>query len=377
MRHRTIISLVLVVIFISPMLSNNGTFLSNDNNYSGIPESMTNYVNSADSYSGTGPSLPVTISGQVSNSRQGTLLFDSSSSGVSSVTLTEGWTGTDLQTEIDSLSWIAEDVLENSDLNDYHNEQFIVHSDTSYNGEAVQVPDSWALVKDSPGETYQHPKHGVYELDSDPNGYSSTRGIYLESQWDSSFSHDTDEEIFIRQMISVPWREVYSAQVSFRYRVDSSTDMADQVHLFVRIGEYVAIFNVFETGDTMDTWLTASTPVIPASSMTGLSTHSLLFDIGLASDLVGQTLALNAYASIDDIQLDFDVRPFPEQIDLKANGTLVWGSTSDSVFTYVPDNDYRDCYDGSSGIDMDGYGSDGGLGVGIYSSSFQIGTFCG
>jgi hypothetical protein len=54
-------------------------------------------ADSGDRSTGVGPALPVTISGQVSNAGQGTLSFDSSSSGIGSVTLTDGWTGTDIQ----------------------------------------------------------------------------------------------------------------------------------------------------------------------------------------------------------------------------------------------------------------------------------------
>ncbi|MHA1135371.1 MAG: hypothetical protein ACTSSE_02675, partial [Candidatus Thorarchaeota archaeon] len=80
MRYKYVISLVLVMIFIFPTLSNNDTGLSNINSNSGIPESMTNYVSSADPYSGTGPSLPVSLSGIATDPYGGTLQIDSSTS---------------------------------------------------------------------------------------------------------------------------------------------------------------------------------------------------------------------------------------------------------------------------------------------------------
>ncbi|MGY5862977.1 MAG: hypothetical protein RTV41_00090 [Candidatus Thorarchaeota archaeon] len=376
MRRGNLIGILVVVLFLFPMLHTSSDYspvAAPATTFQPLYEGGTSTWANNDPSTGVAPALPVSISGQVSNQGQGTLLFDSSSSGVGSVTLTDGWTGSDLQAEINSLQWTAEDVLQNGALNDYHVEQFIVTLDTTENDDAVQVPDSWALIKNVVNDN-QHPQHGVWELDSDSGGYGSTRGIYLETQWGSSYTHTVDDEIFLRQMVSIPWREVYSATVTFRYRVSSSTDLADQVHLFVRLGGDVTKFNVFETGDTTDTWLTATT-TIPASSMTGLSTHSLLFDIGLATDLEGQTQSLNSYSYIDDIVLDFDVRPFPEQVDLKANGTLVWGSTTHSVYPYVPDDDNRDCYDDVGvGIDLDGYGNDGGLNVGMYSSGYLQNT---
>ena len=315
------------------------------------------FVVSGDHSTGFGPSLPVTISGQVSNVGQGTLSFDSSSSGIGSVTLEDGWTGTDLQAKIDSLTWTAEDVLQNGDLNDYHNEQFIITSNAAYNEEAHRVPDGWLLVKDAFDDDGDnaHPNHGAYELVSHSSGYGSSWGVRVQADWGTSFDHTPNDEVYIRQMVSLPWREVYSADISFRYYVDGAySDLADQVHLFVRLAGYTTKFHVFETGDTTDTWLTASTTIM-AASMEDLSTHVAAFDIGLASDLSGQTLDLAAQAWIDEIQVDFTVRPFPEQIDLKANGTLVWGSTTHSVYPYVPDNDNRDCYDDESlGVDLNG-----------------------
>jgi hypothetical protein len=326
---------------------------------------------SSDRSTGVGPALPVTISGQVSNAGQGTLSFDSSSSGIGSVSLEDGWTGSDLQAQIDSLTWTVKDVLENGELNDRHNENFII-SDTNYdfNREEHPVPDGWTLVKDAFDDDGDnaHPNHGAYELVSHSSGYSSTWGVRLQADWGSSFDHTPTDEVFIRQMVSLPWRDVYSAEITFKYNVDgSNSDLADQVHLFVRLAGSTTKFNVFETGDTTDTWLTASVTIF-AASMSDLSTHVTAFDIGLASDLSGQTLSLSAQAWIDDVQVDFTVRPFPEQIDLKANGTLVWGSTTNSVYPYVPDDDARDCYDDSNdGIDLDGY-SGGNLDTGIWNA---------
>ncbi len=341
-----------------------------------ITNSGGGYTLSGDRSTGVGPALPVILSGQVSNVGQGTLSFDSSSSGIGSVTLTDGWTGSDLQTQIDSLTWTAEDVLQNGALNDYHSEQFIITTDPSYNAEAHRVPDGWTLFKNVQSDTgtNAHPNHGVYELYSQSSGYGSTWGVRFDADWGTGFVHSPNDEIFFRQMVSLPWRQVYSAEITFRYYVYSSSALADQVHLFVRLGGELVKFHVFESGDITDTWLQATT-IIQAASMSDLSTHVSEFDIGLASDLTGTTNAYFSRVHVDDVKVDFTVRPFPEQIDLKANGTLVWGSTSHSIYPYVPDDDNRDCYDeASTGIDLDGYSGTGELETGMYSSGFLTGT---
>ncbi|MFX1483474.1 MAG: LamG-like jellyroll fold domain-containing protein, partial [Promethearchaeota archaeon] len=330
---------------------------------------------SNDPSSGTAPALPVSISGQISNVGHGTMTFDSSSSGVDSVSLTNGWTGTDLQAQIDSLTWTAEDVLQNGNLNKYHYEQFMITSNSAYNSEAHRVPDGWTLVKNVANDIGDnaHPNHGVYELYSHSAGYGSTWGVRFDADWGSGFQHTVDDEIYFGQMITLPWREVYSVEITFKYYVYSTSNLADQVHLFVRLAGETIPFHVFEPGDTTDTWLTATT-TIQAASMSSLAKKVAEFDIGLTSGLEGTTSAYFARVHVDDIKVDFTVRPFPEQIDLKANGTLVWGSTTHSIYPYVPDDSSRDCYDASDyqsnpGIDLNGFGDDGGLGVGIYDDS--------
>ncbi|MFX1605318.1 MAG: hypothetical protein ACFFDD_05375, partial [Promethearchaeota archaeon] len=375
MRKINLIGILVVVLFLFPMTNMSadyGPATAVNNPYLPLTTDTSPFAVSGDHSTGVGPALPVTIGGHVSNVGHGTLSFDSSSAGIGSVTLTDGWTGTDLQAQIDSLTWTAEDVLRNGELNDYHSEQFIITSDTSYNAEAHHVPDGWTLIKDAQDDDgiNAHPNHGAYELVSHTSGYGSTWGVRLQANWGTGFVHTPNDEVYIRQMVSLPWREVYSAEITFRFYVDGTySDLADQVHLFVRLAGSTTKFHVFETGDTTDTWLTAST-TISAASMSNLSTHVSAFDIGLASDLSGQTLALAAQAWIDDVQLDFNVRPFPEQIDLKANGTLVWGSTTHSVYPYVPDNDNRDCYDDESlGVDLNGYSDGGDLETGIWHST--------
>ncbi|MCK5390567.1 MAG: hypothetical protein KAJ36_08750, partial [Candidatus Thorarchaeota archaeon] len=100
---------------------------------------MTNYVNSADPYSGTGPSLPVSLSGIATDRLGGSLQIDSSTSDIHTITLDDGWTGSNLQTTIDSLSVEVSDVLTNPSFDDYHLEKWFVDS-TAYYEDDVLVP---------------------------------------------------------------------------------------------------------------------------------------------------------------------------------------------------------------------------------------------
>jgi hypothetical protein len=341
-----------------------------------IDDSGGGYTLSGDHSTGVAPALPVTLSGQVSNVGQGTLSFDSSSSGVASVALTDGWSGTNIQAQIDTLTWTAKDALQNGNLNGYHSEQYIVTSNTAYNQENVPTPNGWTIRKSVVGDS-PHPQHGMYEIDSDPNGRTSTWGIYLKAELPSAYTPNPNDEMYISQMVSMPYRELYSAQVTFDYNVVSGYSMDNKVFLFVRLAGYTYEYHVFKSGDPTGTWLTTQTLNIPASAMSDLSSKVMSFDIGIATNENGQlTAASNNFAYIDNVKLNLIVRPFPEQIDLKANGTLVWGSTMESVYPYVPDNANRDCYDDSAvGIELGGYSSNGVLDTGIYSSSWLDGLF--
>ena len=380
-RKANLIGILVVILFLFPMLnlsSNNSpaTTLSNPD-LPQIDDSGGGYTLSGDHSTGVAPALPVMLSGQISNVGQGTLSFDSSSSGVASVALTDGWTGTNLQAEIDSLTMTTTNVLQNGNLNNYHNELFVVTASSTDNDDVVQVPDGWTIVKNVVDYDSLHPQHGMYELDSDPNGNGGTRGVYLVVDGTTSYNYNPNDEIYISQMVSMPYRELYSATVTFDYKVRSTSAMDNVYHLFARLAGHTEKFNVFQSGYPTETWLTASRTIY-AYEMTGLSTKALLFDIGLATDMSGVLgVAAYDYAYIDNVRIDLVVRPFPEQIDLKANGTLVWGSTMDSVYPYVPDDANRDCYDDSSyGIDLNGYSDDGVLDTGIYASSFvQSGLF--
>ncbi|MGY5881589.1 MAG: DUF2341 domain-containing protein, partial [Candidatus Thorarchaeota archaeon] len=370
MRHKYVISLVLVVMFISPMLANNDVSTLDDNSNSWIPEGMSNFVNSADPYSGTGPSLPVSLSGIATDPFGGSLQIDSSTSDIHTITLDDGWTGSNLQTTIDSLSIDVDDVR-NGDLNLYHNEKFLIAGETSYNYEDVAVPDFWTLTKSITGSGSEHPMHGTFEMnDVSESGYSGTMGWRFDADWSSSTTVNSNDQIYLSQLVSAPYREIYTVDITFNYYVSASSNLADQVVLFTRFNGYETEYHVVESGDTTGTWLPESFS-LPAAQVSAISMpNSILLEIGLKSNVDGsQASAQVANVFIDNVQLDLNVRPFPEQIDLKVNGTAVIGATPGSIYPYVPDDSNRDASDDpTNGVDLDGY-NDGNLNIAGWGST--------
>ncbi|MGY5858004.1 MAG: DUF2341 domain-containing protein [Candidatus Thorarchaeota archaeon] len=373
MRHKYVISLVLLVIFISPMLSGSDYNLPNTNSNSRIPDGMTNFVSSSDPSSGSGPSLPVSLTGIATDRLGASLQIDYSTSDIHSITLADGWSGSNLQTTIDTLSVEVSDVLTNPSFDDYHLEKWFVDS-TDYYGEDVEAPDKWNIVKEVVDEYSMHPLHGYYETYSTSSGRSSTRGLYVETQVDTGYDADPNDEMYVSQLVSIPYRELYSAEITFDYRISSSSSMDDKMHLFVRVAGSTTKYHVFESGDTTDTWLTTTPVTILASSMTDLSTKVMQFDIGIATDDSGfSVLDSNSYGYIDNVQLNLIVRPFPEQIDLKVNGTAVKGATSGSIYPYEDDDDASDVWDYSAGglyLDGNTFAGTAVPSVGTYGSSW-------
>ena len=200
MKKLNFIGILVVLLFLFPMMNTSSDYSPaatvGDPYQPQVTDLYNPFYPSSDRRTGVGPALPVTLSGQVSNAGQGTLYFDSSSSGVGYVTLEDGWTGTDMQAEIESLQMTVEDVLQNGDLNDYHNELFVVTTVTTDNDDNVQTPDGWSIIKDVVDDNL-HPQHGYYELDSDPNGKGATRGVLLEVQMTTGYDANPNDEIYI------------------------------------------------------------------------------------------------------------------------------------------------------------------------------------
>ncbi|MGQ4910671.1 MAG: hypothetical protein ACP6KW_00745 [Candidatus Thorarchaeota archaeon] len=380
MRKSGLLAIFLTILFIMPTAGPTGSQLAAISDLAPLPEGMGGHVESADYSTGVGSALSVLKQGVVSSS-SGTLSVTSSRPGVSTLTLEDGWTGTGIDADIGDIRITVDDVVQNSNLNSYHNEKFVVSSSSSDNADDVKVPDEWTLEKNVANDGSPHPLHGDYQLRSSNTGYGGTRGAEFKANLPYSFNHTPQDEVYISQMVSTPYREIYSVKVSFMYRVASASDNSDKVYVFSRFFGVETKFHVFESGDPTDTWLEASV-TIPESSLIGASDYVSLLDVGLGSDLDGiKGVAYDFYVSIDDVVVSLEVRPFPEQIDLRVNGSLVWGSTAHSIYPYLPDDADRDCWDyGSTGIDLDGYNNDGRIEFGIWSSSgfvegstFQLG----
>ncbi len=248
----------------------------------------------------------------------------------------------------------------------------------SYDSEEVIQPDSWTLVKSEYGVgsgRALHPHHGIFEMNDwgTGTGYgdSSAMGWEFEAIWSSANVLTANDKIYLSQQVEVPRRAIYSATVNFMYNVISGSSLLNQTYVFARIGSTMVKMFVFEASDAVDTWLQGSANIPASAFLTTSVPCQVTLDVGLATDLSGaQANARTSEVLLDDIEFLLQVRPFPEQITLKANGTTVTGSSSGSVSPYVPDSASRDCYDDTStGVDLNGYADDGILDVGIWDSS--------
>ncbi len=317
----------------------------------------------------------------------GTSVIDYTHSGYVGIDPPLGWSSGELEGQLDHLSMWVDSELVNPRLDTYHTEKrFFTGSDSQYNGDDFRVPDGWTLVKnDIPSAGTQHPEHGCLEVNSySGNGYDSTMGWRFDANYGSGEILSPSVEVYMNQLIAAPWRAIYSAEISFRYYVSSVSVMDDDFYIFTRLESYTSKHHVFESTDPTETWLEA-TASVPSSFLEYLENpNSLLFDIGLGTDLSGLSGASDHEVYIDEIELRLFVRPFPEQIDLRANGAQVTGSTQGSVSPYVPDGANRDCYswEDDGGVDLDGYGNNGWLEVGAdapaypdwsTASSYQVG----
>ncbi|MFW9861993.1 MAG: DUF2341 domain-containing protein, partial [Candidatus Thorarchaeota archaeon] len=324
------------------------------------------------SYEGTGESLPVDLNGLYSG--YGTASFDSSMPGYLTMNIPESWTSDHLTTSIDDLSRWVDSVLINPRLDTYHNERWLfTGSDSQFNGDNFKVPDGWTLEKSDPTTGSQHPLQGIFDLyGSLGAGYDNTIGWEFAGNYAGTTPLEPTNEVYLSQQVLAPWRELYSAEINFLYYVRSLSDMDNGVHLFARFGDFVTKLEVFDTGDAVDTWIEAQVTVPKSYLQTLAVPNSVLFDIGLGTDISGQPgIGGNHAAYIDEIELKLNVRPFPEQINLKANGASVKGSTAGSISTYVPDGANRDCYSNvSSGIDLNGPSDNGVLNMGANAPAF-------
>lgn len=345
--------LILILLFAFPSYPSqvNETIL-NENNHAHFNDTTSHFADSG-LESGTGNALDVSFSGNVNNLYDGTMIIDSSNSATGTVTLTDGWSGSDLEASVDSLKMTSTDSLRNWNLNAYHAEKWLLGSSP---GTDVYVPDSWTLNKDI-GSGAEHPLDGVFEINREANtGYGDTPGWLFEASWNEN-NLTSGDSIYLTQLASVPYRELYSAEMSFRYYVKDSSSMQDEVYVFVRLAGYQTNVHVFESGDSKGVDWLQETVSLSSNQISSVELpNSMLVEIGIMTDLSGEQGSQRSYeVLIDDIELSLDVRPFPEQVDLKANGTAVVGWTPSSTYVYEPDDDTRDAWDDKdNGLSLEG-----------------------
>ncbi|NHI88720.1 MAG: DUF2341 domain-containing protein [Candidatus Thorarchaeota archaeon] len=365
------IALAFVIIFLVPFASGpitNDGFSFNKNPIAGgdyfVPSDWQ------DTNSGNGNPLPGTINGL--SVASGTSVIDYSHTAFVGIDPPLGWSSEGLEADLDHLSMWVDDVLVNSKLDTYHEEHWFLTDHPEYNYDPFFIPDAWTFVKnDAVPSGTQHPQHGYFEINRVAGaGYDASSGWRFDGNLDSGATVNPTNGFYMSQQVPIPWRNVYSAEISFQYYVSSTSTLNDEVFITTSLEGYVSKYHVFGLGTPMDTWLQASATV-PSSYFESLPvTTALLFNIGLGTDINGNPSTADHEVFIDEIELRLSVRPFPEQIDLLANGARVTGSTQGSVNPYVPDGINRDCYSapdsngGSGGVDLDGYGNNGWLDVG-------------
>jgi len=359
-RRGSLLAVFLVLLFLVPIDNGFSPWVNPASTYStdqGDGDTPFGYL-AEDSISGSGDALSTYISGILENSSASQI--DSSTSATGSLSVPSGYTGTSLDVGIDSLSMTVTDTLRNPSLETWHDERWHVGNDINFYDDLIDVPDSWTLVK-SVGYDDEHPLHGDWELNDYSGGYAGSRGWRFEATIGGGDPLVPTDAIYLSQFVHTPYRDLYEIRVSFYYYVTSASDLYDQVHLFFKLGDLPEEkFHVFESGDTTDTWLQASVTYTMSELTSLVIPNSLLFSIGLGTDVSGTLGSYReVYVFVDEIDIEMDVRPFPEQIGLSANNTAVVGSIPGNISTFVPDNDGRDCWDYTSGIDLDGYNNDG------------------
>ena len=373
---KSIVPLLIILTICTPIglksaVSNNAV----NYNLGGVSTNQFGIAQNSLSYSSSGDSQQFNLQGVVTNPTQNMVLLDPSSQELVSISAPQGWTGNALSGTIEHLSTQV-GALTNELLDDYHTERYIIPG-SAWNSETYYVPDGWSIGKG--GDSTTHPGHGgLYWFTSAGTGRESSMGWRPSVLFDTTKTLDPSMEIYMSQQMQLPWREVYSCEVTFFHRVPTQT-LNNVFYLFLRVGDYEVRFNVFETGYTTNTWL-QGTVSIPMSAFANIPIPGAVsLDIGLSTDYSGLSpVNINNFVFIDEIKVLFEARPFPEQIDLTANNTIITGLTQGSVSPYIPDGDSRDCYDHySTGISTSQvragvYGSTSWSAAGKYQIGMQF-----
>ncbi|MHA2265854.1 MAG: hypothetical protein ACXAEN_25970, partial [Candidatus Thorarchaeota archaeon] len=315
------------------------------------------------SYEATGAAQSVTLNGAISNNSQQTVLIDSSAPTPVSTNAPQGWTGTSLSGTVEQIS-TSLTPIENGHLDNYHSERTII-AGSPWNAMEYNVPDDWNIMED--GESNIHPYYGRLFFHSySGTGRAGSMGWRFNAVYGTTNTIDPSLKLYLRQHVDLPYRELYSAEISLYYYVRSQSTLNDYFYLFVRFGDFEAKLHLFESGDPTDQWL-KYTVQVPMSAFDSYPIPGALdVDIGIGTDYSGLPSSnVDNQLLIDQVDLVLEVRPFPEQIGLSANQTLITSSTSGSVSPYVPDGASRDCFSRSD----TGISTSSALEVGIWSSS--------
>ena len=371
MKRRSLISLILIVIFTVPVIINpDSRGLNTTGNNIESPQDSKSYTQSKDPTSGTGPSLPVSMTGTATDKNGGTLQIDSSTTDNQSITLDDGWTGSNLQATVDSMSVDITDALDNPTWDATHPEKLFIGS-TSYWDDNVYVPDGWSVVKsEAVGDPHPHGTdwRSIY---SSGSGYGGTAGFQFYSRIYTTSS--PSDQVYFTQLVNLPYREIYSIEISFRYYVLSGYSTGNQVYLFARFGGIEEPFFVFESGDPVGSWQQATVTLNAEDLQSIVLPDALSLDIGMGTNSSYSSTALTFRAYIDEIGFTLNVRPYPELIGLQAGGTDVVGGVLNSTYQYEPDDGTRDAWDASgTGLDLNGnpyIGGDSDPSAGVYSST--------
>ncbi|MHA2143131.1 MAG: hypothetical protein ACXADD_16740, partial [Candidatus Thorarchaeota archaeon] len=312
MKRGSLLAVFLVMLFIAPV--NNGispsvnpTSVYNSNDIDG--DTPFGYL-ADDGMSGSGDALSTYVSGILENSSSSQI--DSLTSVTGSLSVPGGYSGTSLDVGIDSLSMTVTDNLRNPSFTTWHDERWHVGNSVNFYDDNIDVPDSWTLVK-SVGYDDPHPLHGGWELNDYSGGYAGSRGWRFEAEISGSRVLDPEDAIYLSQFVHAPWRDLYEVRIRFYYYVTSSSDMFDQVHLFFKLGDLPEEkFPVFKSGEPTNTWIQESVTYTTSELTSVVLPNALLFSIGLGTDVSG-TLgsSRDAYAFVDEVEIEMDVRPFP------------------------------------------------------------------
>jgi hypothetical protein len=338
-------SLIILAMCLPTGLNSAGNLLVSNDILNQFLTNQYGLAQSEQAYSSSGSPQQFTLQGVVTNATQNIVTLNPSATTPVSINAPAGWTGTALD---GSLEFISAQVgqVENGLLDAYHGEHFIVPGSTQ-SAYTVYVPDYWSIIEK--GETVIHPHYGhLYFLNylTGYTGRNGSMGWEFVADFGTSNPINPDMELYLSQAVQMPWREVYSAKISFSHFVRSASTMDNKFYLFVRLGDYETKIPVFQSGYTTEEWVEYRVEV-PAAAFSNVNVPgSLDLDIGIGTDYSGNPPAtvLNRVL-VDNVDIVFEARPFPEQIGLSANQTVITSYTGGSVSPYVPDGAYRDCFD--------------------------------